>query len=82
MGVPSGGLPPEPAAPYVRRPPRQVDAAAKMIVLGTGGGGMPKRTRTGYANAVVAGETAYMIDCGEGVHAGVSSHRGTGDGAD
>jgi ribonuclease BN (tRNA processing enzyme) len=71
--------PTESAGPYVRRPPRQVDATAKMIVLGTGGGGMPKRTRTGYANAVVVGETAYMIDCGEGVHAqawrsGISMH--------
>jgi ribonuclease BN (tRNA processing enzyme) len=38
-----------------------------LVVLGTGGGSNPKATRAGYANAVVVGGDAYLIDCGEGV---------------
>ena len=29
---------------------------------------MPKSTRSGYANAVVVGDAAYLVDCGEGAH--------------
>jgi ribonuclease BN (tRNA processing enzyme) len=42
--------------------------ASRLILLGTGGGAYPKTTRCGSANAVVVGDTAYLIDCGEGVH--------------
>jgi ribonuclease BN (tRNA processing enzyme) len=38
------------------------------VILGTAGGSNPKATRSGYANAVVVGDAAYLIDCGEGVH--------------
>ncbi len=40
----------------------------RLILLGTGGGAYPKVTRCGSANAIVVGNTAYLVDCGEGVH--------------
>jgi ribonuclease BN (tRNA processing enzyme) len=51
-----------------RRPPRQVDAADRAVLLGTAGGAYAKATRAGYANAVVVGDAAYLVDCGEGAH--------------
>ena len=62
-----------------RREPRRVDAANRVVLLGTGGAGNPKATRCGYANAVVVGDDAYLVDCGEGVHrqawrAGIGMH--------
>lgn len=38
------------------------------MLLGTSGGSNPKSTRGGYANAVVVGDAAYLVDCGEGAH--------------
>ena len=43
-------------------------AAARLVLLGTGGGAYPKARRCGYANAVVVGDAVYLVDCGEGVH--------------
>jgi ribonuclease BN (tRNA processing enzyme) len=51
-----------------RRPPRRTDADHKVVLLGTGGGAYPKATRAGSANAVVAGDAVYLVDCGEGAH--------------
>jgi ribonuclease BN (tRNA processing enzyme) len=51
-----------------RRPSRRSEAANRVITLGTGGGSNPKATRCGFANAVVVGDTAYLVDAGEGVH--------------
>ncbi len=51
-----------------RRPPRQSDAACRLVLLGTAGGSNPKSTRSGIANAVVVGDAVYLVDCGEGVH--------------
>jgi ribonuclease BN (tRNA processing enzyme) len=51
-----------------RRVPRPASDATRLILLGTGGGAYPKATRCGYANAIVVGDTAYLVDCGEGVH--------------
>jgi ribonuclease BN (tRNA processing enzyme) len=51
-----------------RRPPRRTDAAHRLVLLGTAGGSNPKATRSGYANAIVVGDAAYLIDCGEGAH--------------
>jgi ribonuclease BN (tRNA processing enzyme) len=63
----------------VRRPPRSVGAQSRVVLLGTAGGSNPKATRFGYANAVVVGDAAYIVDCGEGAHkqawrAGISMH--------
>lgn len=38
------------------------------MLLGTAGGSNPKSTRYGFSNAVVVGDAAYILDCGEGVH--------------
>ena len=68
----AAALDPEPAttaSPRSRRAPRRVSAANRLVLLGTAGGSNPKATRAGFANAVVVGDTAYLLDCGEGVHA-------------
>jgi ribonuclease BN (tRNA processing enzyme) len=62
------------------RPPRRTDAGTKLVLLGTGGGGHPKVSRCGFANAVVVGDAVYLVDCGEGVHqqlwrAGLTANR-------
>ncbi len=62
-----------------RRPPLRSDAHERLILLGTGGASSPKATRSGYANAIVIGDVAYIVDCGEGVHrqawrSGISMH--------
>jgi ribonuclease BN (tRNA processing enzyme) len=51
-----------------RRAPLVVDSPERAVLLGTGGGGNPKSTRNGYSNAVVVGDVAYVVDCGEGAH--------------
>jgi ribonuclease BN (tRNA processing enzyme) len=51
-----------------RRAPRRTEAADRLVLLGTAGGSNPRATRCGYANAVVVGGAAYLVDCGEGVH--------------
>ena len=51
-----------------RRAPRQTAAGHRVVLLGTAGGSNPKATRCGYANAVVVGDAAYLVDCGEGAH--------------
>jgi ribonuclease BN (tRNA processing enzyme) len=51
-----------------RRQPRRTDATHRVVLLGTAGGSNPKATRAGYANAVVVGDAAYIVDCGEGAH--------------
>jgi ribonuclease BN (tRNA processing enzyme) len=71
--------PPGRATAYARRAPRRTDASSRLVLLGTAGGSNPKSTRGGYSNAVVVGDAAYIVDCGEGVHAnawrsGVSMH--------
>jgi ribonuclease BN (tRNA processing enzyme) len=51
-----------------RRPPRRVDDPTRLVLLGTAGGSAPRSTRCGYANAMIVGDVAYLVDCGEGVH--------------
>jgi len=67
-------------AAHGRRPPLRVDDRERLVVLGTSGGSPSKATRSGYANAVIVGNDAYLIDCGEGVGtqallAGISVNR-------
>jgi ribonuclease BN (tRNA processing enzyme) len=50
------------------RPARRTEAGNRLVLLGTAGGSNPKATRCGFSNALVIGSTAYLIDCGEGVH--------------
>lgn len=65
--------------PGPTRPPLRSDAAERLILLGTAGASNPKATRAGYSNAIVVGDAAYIVDCGEGVHhqawrSGISMH--------
>lgn len=39
----------------------------RLVLLGTAGGPLPSPVRSGIAQAVVAGDRAYLIDCGTGV---------------
>jgi ribonuclease BN (tRNA processing enzyme) len=41
--------------------------ATKLVLLGTGGGPMPKVTRSAPAFAVAVGDATYLVDCGNGV---------------
>ena len=61
------------------RPALRSDADERLILLGTAGASNPKATRAGYSNAIVVGDVAYLVDCGEGVHrqawrSGISMH--------
>lgn len=66
-------------APGPTRLPFRSDATERLILLGTAGASNPKATRAGYSNAIVVGDVAYLVDCGEGVHrqawnSGISMH--------
>jgi ribonuclease BN (tRNA processing enzyme) len=61
------------------RLPIRSEARERLILLGTAGASNPKATRAGYSNAIVVGDVAYLVDCGEGVHrqawrSGISMH--------
>ncbi|MEO7371991.1 MAG: MBL fold metallo-hydrolase [Ilumatobacteraceae bacterium] len=67
------------AAPGPTRLPFRSGANERLILLGTAGASNPKATRGGYSNAIVVGEVAYIVDCGESVHrhawqSGISMH--------
>ena len=51
-----------------RRAPYSAGGEDRLVLLGTAGGANPKATRSGFSNALVVGSTAYIVDCGEGVH--------------
>ena len=54
------------AAPRLARvKPRR--AGTRLILLGTAGGPRPRTTRSATAQAIVVGDTAYVVDCGDGV---------------
>jgi ribonuclease BN (tRNA processing enzyme) len=47
---------------------RQTSASkTRLILLGTAGGPTPKRTRSGPSQAILIGDRAYIVDCGDGV---------------
>lgn len=52
------------SAPIHVRPPA---SSTRLILLGTAGGPTPKRTRSGPAQVILAGDAAYVVDCGNGV---------------
>ncbi len=43
------------------------EAPTRLILLGTGGGPRPRRASSGSAQVIVAGGSAYVVDCGDGV---------------
>ena len=68
------------------RSPHRTDSSDRLVLLGTSGGSNPKAARCGFSNAVVVGDAAYLVDCGEGVHrqlwrAGLTATRRWGEGA-
>jgi len=42
-------------------------AKTRLILLGTAGGPTPKRTRAAPAQVIIAGGSAYVVDCGNGI---------------
>jgi ribonuclease BN (tRNA processing enzyme) len=42
-------------------------ARTRLILLGTGGGPRPRKLRSAPAQVIVADDTAYVVDCGDGV---------------
>lgn len=54
------------ATPQLARPKSQ-PPRTRLILLGTAGGPRPRITRSATAQAVVVGDTAYVVDCGDGV---------------
>lgn len=42
-------------------------ARMRLILLGTGGGPRPRKTRSAAAQVLVIGDAAYVVDCGDGV---------------
>ena len=51
------------------RPPRAAaqGGRTRLILLGTGGGPRPRRASAASAQVIVANDTEYVIDCGDGV---------------
>jgi ribonuclease BN (tRNA processing enzyme) len=43
------------------------DRAMRLVLLGTAGGPRPRMTRSAPAQAIVIGNRAYVVDCGDGV---------------
>lgn len=39
----------------------------RLILLGTGGGPRPRKSSSGPAQVIIAGDSAYVVDCGDGV---------------
>lgn len=52
------------AAPRLERQQRQ---RTRLVLLGTAGGPRPRATRSAPAQAIVVGDTVYVVDCGNGV---------------
>ena len=46
---------------------RQQRPRARLVLLGTAGGPRPHPTRSAPAQAIVVGDTVYVVDCGNGV---------------
>ena len=55
------------ATPWLPRASEAQGAKTRLILLGTGGGPRPRKANSASAQVIVANETAYVIDCGNGV---------------
>ena len=54
-------------APVAPRRARAQQSRTRLILLGTGGGPTPKKTVSAPATLIIANDTPYVIDCGDGV---------------
>jgi hypothetical protein len=48
-------------------PVGQASGKTRLILLGTGGGPRPRKARSASAQVIFRNNTAYVIDCGNGV---------------
>lgn len=55
------------ATPWLPRASVARGAKTRLILLGTGGGPRPRKANSASAQVIVANETAYVVDCGDGV---------------
>lgn len=55
------------AAGMLTRPARAQAGKTRLILLGTGGGPRPRKATAASSQVIVAGDAAYVIDCGDGV---------------
>ena len=55
------------SAPWLRRGRSRGVPKTRLILLGTGGGPRPRRASSAPAQVVVVNDTAYVVDCGNGV---------------
>jgi hypothetical protein len=46
---------------------KRPDPKTRLILLGTAGGPRPRKLRSAPAQVIVANDTAYVVDCGDGV---------------
>ncbi|MGH2822415.1 MAG: MBL fold metallo-hydrolase [Thermoleophilaceae bacterium] len=46
---------------------RRQSPSTRLILLGTGGGPRPRKLRSALAQVIVANDTPYVVDCGDGV---------------
>ncbi len=51
----------------VRRPAYAQQSRTRLILLGTGGGPTPKKAVSAPATLIIANDTPYLVDCGDGV---------------
>jgi len=63
LGTAAAGL----AVPMLAGLTRGHAERTRLILLGTAGGPRPRTTRASPAQAIVIGDTAYVVDCGDGV---------------
>lgn len=54
-------------APAIRLQRPAQRARTRLILLGTGGGPTPKKSVSASAQVIVVNDTAYVVDCGDGV---------------
>jgi len=55
------------AAPRLVRHASRERPRTRLVLLGTAGGPRPRMTRSAPAQAIVVGDTVYVVDCGDGV---------------
>src|SRR5689334_21683774 len=55
------------AGPGLRGHAEAENPRTRLILLGTGGGPRPRKTSSASAQVIVANDTAYVVDCGNGV---------------